>query len=190
MHGGVVKRIERARLSIAAGNAAQGVMLLGGIGLLAASTGDPAAWLRLAAMVGGYLLIYFSAHASAHWLVGRLLGITFTHYTIGGSTHAWAYPPGLRQVFARLPFFAVHADKASLHAASPVAQAMMFGAGMTSSVVLCTLAALWCAIGGAPGGAMLLLTNLAWFAGALVAEARTHGDYAKASRALAGRRRA
>ena len=190
MHDGMTRRTERARLSIAAGNVTQGAMLLGGVGLLTASAGNSAAWLRLAAMLGGYLLVYFSTHAAAHWLVGRLLGIAFTHYTIGGSTHAGAYPPGLRQVFARLPFFAVHADRASLRAASPVAQAMMFGAGMTSSVILCTLAALWCAVGGAPGGAALLLANLAWFAGALVAEARTRGDYAKASDALAGRRRA
>lgn len=184
----MARRIERARLSITAGNAIQGAMLAGGIAALALSVSDAAITLRIAGMIVGYLLVYFSVHAPAHWLVGRLAGIRFTHYSIGGATHAAAYPPGMRQLFARLPFFAVHVDKASLRVASPIAQAMMFGAGMTSSVLLCTLAAAWCAIGGAPGGVALLAVNAVWFAGALAAETRTRGDYAKAAHVLVSRR--
>ncbi|BCX05539.1 MAG: hypothetical protein KatS3mg053_3477 [Candidatus Roseilinea sp.] len=180
----MAKRIERARLSIAAGNAIQGTMLAGGIAALALSTSDAAIPARTVSMIAGYLLIYFGAHAPAHWLVGRLAGIRFTHYSIGGATHAALYPPGMRQLFERLPFFAVHVDKTSLRTASPLGQAMMFGAGMTSSALLCTLAAAWCAVGGAPGGVVLLIANAIWFAGALVAEMRTRGDYAKAAQAL------
>ncbi|GIV83432.1 MAG: hypothetical protein KatS3mg052_0439 [Candidatus Roseilinea sp.] len=183
----MTRRIERARLSIAAGNAVQGVMLAGGVATLALSMSGVAIAFRIAGMIAGYLLIYFSVHAAAHWLVGRLVGIRFTHYSIGGTTHAAAYPPGMRQLFVRLPFFAVHVDSASLRAASPIAQAMMFGAGMTSSVLGCTLAATWCAIGGAPGGVALLVVNTVWFAGALIAETRTCGDYTKAAQALAAR---
>jgi hypothetical protein len=179
-----MKRTERIRLSITAGNAVQGTMLVAGVVLLWLSSWPLADVARVIGMVAGYLLIYFSVHATAHWLVGRLFGIRFTHYSVGGSTHTSTYPPGMRQVFARLPFFAVHADKASLKAASPFAKALMFGAGMTSSVVLSTLAALWCATRGAPGGTILLIVNVIWFIGALVAEMRTHGDYAKAARAL------
>lgn len=181
----MARRIERARLSIIAGNAVQGAMLIAGVAALAFSMSDAATALRVAGMFAGYLLIYFSVHAPAHWLVGRLAGIRFTHYSIGGTTHAASYPPGMRQLFARLPFFAVHVDKASLRAASPIAQTMMFGAGMTSSVLLCTLTAAWCTAGGAPGGIALLIANVVWFAGALIAETRTRGDYAKAAQALA-----
>ncbi len=183
----MARRVERARLSITAGNAVQGVMLAGGVAALALSMSGVAIEFRIAGMIAGYLLIYFSVHAAAHWLVGRLVGIRFTHYSIGGTTHATAYPPGMRQLFVRLPFFAAHVDRASLRAASPIAQAIMFGAGMTSSAFLCTLAATWCAIGGAPGGIALLAVNTMWFAGALIAETRTRGDYAKAAQALASR---
>jgi hypothetical protein len=177
-------RIERARLSIAQGNAVQGAMLLAGVALLWLCAQPGATGVRIASMLVGYLLIYFASHASAHWFVGRLVGIRFTHYSIGGSTHAAAYPPGMRQVFERLPFFAAHVDKDSMRAASPISKALMFGAGMTGSVVLSTLAALWPWANGAPGGAILLIANCIWFVGALIAEMR-QGDYARAGRALA-----
>jgi hypothetical protein len=60
----------------------------------------------------------------------------------------------------------------------------MYGAGMTSSVLLCTLAAAWCAWMAVPGGLLLLIANCIWYVGALIAELRS-GDYAKAARALA-----
>lgn len=173
-------RIERARCTIVQGNLIQGMMFGAGVALLWLCTRPIATALQAAAMLIGYLLVYFSTHASAHWLVGRLAGIRFTHYSIGGSTHASAYPPGMRRVFERLPFFATHADKASLQAASPIAKALMFGAGMTSSMVCCTLVALWCWQSRVPGGFTLSIANAIWFAAAIVAEAR-QGDYSKAA---------
>lgn len=178
-----VKRDERARLSVIAGNAVQGALFVAGIVSLWLSTTPWPTAPRVATMILGYLLIYFSVHASAHWLVGRLVSIRFTHYTIGGSTHASSYPPGMRQVFERLPFFAVHTDKASLQVATPTAKAIMFGAGMTSSALLCTLAALWCVAAGVPGATILLIANVIWYAAAIVADVR-QGDYARAARAL------
>lgn len=176
-------RIERARFTIVQGNLIQGALLVGGIALLWLCAQPVASLLRVMAMLAGYLLIYFSTHAPAHWLVGRLGGIRFTHYSVGGSTHASAYPPGMRQVFERLPFFAAHTDKASLQAASPIAKALMFGAGMTSSVVCCALAALWCWQMRVPGGLLLFIVNAIWFAAAVFADMR-RGDYAKAARAV------
>ncbi len=177
-------RIERSRLSISQGNAIQGAMLITGVALLWLGAQRGATILRIASMLIGYGLIYFSAHASAHWFVGRMLGIRFTHYSIGGSTHANAYPPGMRQVFARLPFLAVHTDKESLAHATPIRKSLMFGAGMTSSVLLCTLAAVWCVLMGVPNARALLIANCIWYVGAIIAEARTKGDYAKAAHAL------
>jgi hypothetical protein len=177
-------RDERVRCTIVQGNLIQAVLLGAGVALLWLCTQSIATALQVITMLAGYLLVYFSTHASAHWLVGRLAGIRFTHYSVGGSTHASAYPPSMRQVFERLPFFAAHADKTSLQAASPIAQAVMFGAGMTSSVACCTLAALWCWQMRVPGGFALFIVNAIWFAAAIFAEMR-QGDYAKAERALA-----
>ena len=176
-------RNERARLSITQGNTIQGVMLLVGIALLWLCVQPGNAVLRVIAMLIGYLLVYFSTHASAHWLIGRIVGIRFTHYTVGGSTHAASYPPGMRQVFERLPFFAVHTDKASFKSSSPMRKALMFGAGMTSSLLCSTLAALWCWTHSVPSSTILLIINCVWFIGAIIAEMR-QGDYAKAARSF------
>ncbi len=65
-------RIERSRFSISQGNAIQGAMLITGVALLWLGAQRGATILRIASMLIGYGLIYFSVHAPAHWLVGRV----------------------------------------------------------------------------------------------------------------------
>jgi len=176
-------RRPRKRLSITSGNSLQAGMLIAGAALLWVCTLQGPAVIRGIVMLLGYVLVYLAAHASAHWFIGTRLGIRFTHYSIGGSSHAASYPPGMRQLFERLPFLAVHMDKSSLGDATPVKMALMFGAGMTGSVVLSTLAALWGKANHVPGSTILLVANCVWFLGAIIADIRL-GDYAKAGAAL------
>jgi len=79
------KRNVFARLSIPAGNCLQaGGILAAGFALrLSQSAHAPA--LAVAATVSAWVLLYFFAHGIAHWLVGRLLGIRFLFYTVGGT---------------------------------------------------------------------------------------------------------
>ena len=139
---------------------------------------------RIPAMMAGYLLIYFDTHSLTHYAIGRLVGIQFKYYSIGGSYHASSYPPIMRLIFINLPFFAVHTDPASLKTAPPSAQALMFAAGIIGTVVFCTSGALFAYFADAPGGFALLVFNLIWQASALVAEMRSSGDLGKAARIL------
>jgi hypothetical protein len=175
------KRTRRV-VSIVAGNIIQlSGIALGGI-LLCIST-QPAGP-RSLAMVAGYLLIYFSTHSLSHYVVGRLVGIKFTQYSLGGSSHASNFPPVMRQIFERLPFFAAHADPVSLKAASPTAKALMFSAGLVGTVVFSTLATLCAYYARVPGATILLIFNIFWQIGTIITEARPGGDLAKARRAL------
>jgi hypothetical protein len=140
--------------------------------------------IRVTAMIAGYLLVYFTSHSSAHYVVGRLGGIRFSHYSVGGSSHASSYPPVMRQIFERLPFFAAHTHLQSLESANPTAKALMFGAGIVSTVVLCSLAALFALRADVPGGLILLIFNIIWQVSSLIAETRQGGDLAKAAKAL------
>ena len=88
----------------------------------------------------------------------------------------------MRQIFERLPFFAAHIDSESLKSAHPTARALMFGAGIVSTVVFCSLAALFVFRANVPGGMILLIANVIWQAGALIAETRQGGDLAKAAK--------
>src|SRR6266478_4414007 len=73
------------RLSIVSGNAIQ----LAGITVaslaLAAARSAPSKAAAIIAMITAWLLLYFFCHGIAHWAVGRLLGIRFAFYTIGGT---------------------------------------------------------------------------------------------------------
>ncbi len=94
-------------------------------------------------MIAVWILLYFFCHGIAHWTAGRLVGIRFAFYTIGGTGNPEGYPAGLRWVFEHLPFFGVQTEKPSMQKASPKAKAVMWSAGVTSSIVIPTLGALW-----------------------------------------------
>src|SRR5260370_40876043 len=92
-------------------------------------------------MLLSWILLYFSAHAIAHWLVGRAAGIRFRSYTIGGTGNPEGWPPGLRGIFEHLPFFGAETDQISMQSVSPGAGALMWSAGGTSSAVVPTISA-------------------------------------------------
>jgi hypothetical protein len=179
------KRKVFARLTIAVGNTLQ----IGGIVVaclaLAASRSTNSTAIAVATMLLAWVLLYFSSHAIAHWLVGRLAGIRFLFYTVGGTGNPEGWPPGLRWVFEHLPFLGVQTDKASMQNASPGAQAIMWSAGVTSSTIIPTLAALFAWFSAVPWSQWFSLFAVGWAIGTVASNwtSRT-GDYAKARRAL------
>ena len=177
-------RKARHILSIFSGNLLQAAGF--GLGCISLwfSTQPNSVPIRITAMIAGYLLIYFTSHSSAHYLVGRLGRIMFTHYSVGGSSHASSYPPVMRQIFERLPFLKAHIDSPSLKSADPTAKALMFGSGIVSTVVLSSLAALFAFRADVPGGLSLLIFNVIWQVSSLIAEMRQGGDLAKAAKAF------
>jgi len=179
------KRRVFARLSIFAGNALQiGGLLTAGLALEVSRSVHSTAT-AVTAMVLAWVLLYFFSHAIAHWLVGRVLGIRFLFYTVGGTGSPESWPPGLRWVFEHLPFLGVHTEKLSMPAARPVARALMWSAGVTSSAVFPTLAAFWAWHNGVPGSGWFCLFALFWGLGTLASNWRSRtGDYSKARRAL------
>jgi hypothetical protein len=182
-----MKRRVFARLSILAGNALQvGGILAAGLALKVSRSAHSTA-IAVAAMVLAWVLLYFCVHAIAHWLVGRALGIRFLFYTVGGTGNPEGWPPGLRWIFEHLPFLGVQTEKLSMQGARPAARALMWSAGVTSSAVLPTLAALWAWHSGVPGSGGFCWFALFWGLGTLASNWRSRsGDYSKARRALSG----
>src|SRR5262245_15404728 len=126
--GSSPKRKIFGRMSIGAGNVLQVAGILGACVSLIAARTSPKSGLAAASMVAAWILLYFFAHGIAHWVVGRLLGIRFRFYTVGGTGNPKGYPPGVRWVFEHLPFFGVQTEKASMENASGAARAMMWSA--------------------------------------------------------------
>jgi hypothetical protein len=174
------------RLSITAGNALQVAGIVAGFSALAlARSQSQAAVVAAILMITAWLLLYFFCHGIAHWAVGRLLGIRFAFYTIGGTGNPEGYFAGMRWVFQHLPFFGVQTDKDSMQKASPMAKAIMWSAGVTSSAVVPTLSTVCAWRAGIPGSKLFLIFAVFWAIGTVSSNWRNQtGDYAKSRRAF------
>jgi hypothetical protein len=183
--GSSSKRSVFARLSVIAGNITQIAGIAAACLALTAARAAPSKAAAIVAMISAWVLFYFFCHGIAHWAVGRLVGIRFAYYTIGGTGNPSAYPFGLRWLFEHLPFFGVQTEKASMQSASPMAKAIMWSAGVTSSAVVPTLGAVCTLRTGVPGSKPFLIFAVIWAIATLASNwtSRT-GDFSKARRAL------
>ncbi len=174
------------RLSIASGNLLQMAGVVSGCAILYAGAHLVAiAILRVLLFMFGWLIVYICSHSLGHWLVGWLVGIRFREYGIRGTDHPNDLNPFMRAVLTRLPMFTAITDKASMEKASPLAKALMFGAGETSTILCTVLAGLSAWLNHVPGGVIfLILAILMSVTGVISTSRMTRGDYAKARQAL------
>lgn len=180
-----LKRNIFGRLSVVAGNAVQVVGLLAAGGALALARSAHSKPGATVAMIAAWILFYFFCHGIAHWAVGRILGIRFAFYTVGGTGNPTGYPGVMRWLFEHLPFFGVQTEKASMQQATPRAKAIMWSAGVTSSAVVPTLGAVCAWRAGVPGSRPFLIFALIWAMATLSSNWRSKtGDFSKAKRAL------
>ena len=187
MHGSnlLLRRKIFGRLSIIVGNSVQIAGLVAAYLALIAARSAHSVLAAVFAMVVGYVLLYFCCHAIAHWAVGRMLGIRFAFYTVGGTGNPEGWPAPFRWLFEHLPFFGVQTEKASMRKASPIARAIMWSAGVTSSAVVPTLGALWAWRSGVPWSKLFFLFSLVWAVGTLASNWTSRaGDFSKARHAL------
>ncbi len=124
------KRRIFTRLSIAGGNAIQIFGIVAALLAFASARSARSTTVAVVSLVTGWALLYFCCHAIAHWFVGRMLGIRFAFYTLGGTGNPEGWPAGLRWLFEHLPFLGVQTEKASMQSASPISRAMMWSAGV------------------------------------------------------------
>ncbi len=176
------------RLSIAVGNLAQLAGLILGSGLLYIAAHLQAPGIaRVVLMLAGWFAVYICCHAIAHWAVGRLAGIEFQGYGVRGTDHPENYPPGVRQAMSAMPTFTVMTKKASMQQARPLAKALMFSAGESSTAVCSILAGYYAWRSGIPGGQILFWAMVVFnLFSTVVTALAPRGDYAKAWRALHG----
>jgi len=171
------------RLSVPAGNTLQLGGLLGAAGMVLA--GRRRASHRGSLLVLGWLLAYFTGHAFSHWAVGRLGGIRFTGYGLHGSTAVAGYPPGMRAIFAHLPFLSARTEPVTRRAASPTARAAMYAAGPAATILTSIGIPIIGERAGVPGARRLRLGASLWITGMLAGELfAPHSDLRRAWREL------
>lgn len=135
----------------------------------------------LAPALVSWALIWVGSHCPAHYLVGRLCGIRFTHYVIAPSALSRSGLPAARLLL--LPGLRVY--KPSLRGAGCVCVAAMYSSGAVSSMSLPWLPVLTLAYGGAQDWVVLALLQALNVAFTLYASPRW-GDLRRARLALRG----
>ncbi len=176
------------RLSIPAGNLLQVAGLAAGAGVIyLAAHAEVAGILRVMLMILGWLVIYICCHSLAHWAVGWVVGIRFRGYGIRGTDHPEELGIVLRAVLTRLPMFTAITEKESMQRSRPIARALMFAAGETSTILSVLLTGLYAWRHHMPGGLLWLIVPVLMSLDAIVSTSRmARGDYAKAWQALRG----
>ena len=183
--GDGTKRKLFGRLSIAVGNSLQIAGIVAAYFALIISRLTDSTAVAVPSMLVAWLLLYFSSHAVAHWLVGRLVGIRFLFYTVGGTSNPEGWPLGVRWVFMHLPFLGVQTDKVSMQRTSPVGKALMWSAGVTASAIIPTFAALYAWMSAVPWSGWFCIFAFGWALGTFASNWRSPtGDYSKARRVL------
>ena len=102
-----------------------------------------------------YLMIVFTSYASAQYGLGRLLGIRFSHYSVGSSSqHSNAFS---------LMHLAAHPDPRSWAQAGALARGLFAISGALASTALSLGMAALAANAGLWIGPALIATNVLWF---------------------------
>ena len=173
------------RLSIFGGNAVQLAGLFTACAALAMARAAHSPFWAFSLSIAAWVLLYLFCHAIAHWGVGSAFGIRFVRYTVGGTSNPQGYPGLLRWIFQRIPFFGVQTEKSSMLIASPRAKALMWLAGVTSSIIVPTVGAFYAWEARIPGSRVLLAFSIFWSIGTLSSNWRSKtGDFAKAKLAF------
>ena len=173
------------RVPMIAGNAIQIAGVAAACAALALARSPNSKPAAIVAMIAAWILLYFFCHGIAHWAVGRLLGIRFAFYTVGELAILKAIPPACDGCSSISPSLECRRRRPRCQQASPMAKAIMWSAGVTSSAVVPTLGALCAWKSGGPGSKLFLIFAVFWAIGTLASNWRSpSGDYSKARRAL------
>jgi hypothetical protein len=110
-----------------------------GVYLLVVASSINAVPLRFLVYLIFWVCLVFFPHCLAHFVVGRLVGVRFTHYVLGKSSITKLRLPVISSVSSMIPL-TLKIDGGSLRSVSPGARAVMFASGAVVSMILPFLA--------------------------------------------------
>lgn len=119
----------KLKLSLWAGNVLQISGLVACV-LLAVFSAQLDSWvLQFISVFVAWSLSILCSHCLTHYIVGRIVGIKFTHYFLGRSGVARLNLPLLSLAASKVPILVIKTDKESLSRTGPRAKASMFASG-------------------------------------------------------------
>lgn len=92
--------------------------------------------LRLFTLLASFALLTYFPHCLAHFIVGEVVGLRFSHYILGSSPLAQMGSPIIRRLDSMLPRLGIRLETQSRKTATYRQRLAMFSSGATASVVL------------------------------------------------------
>lgn len=128
-----------------------------------------------------FSLWYFS-HCPTHYVVGTLLGVSFTHYVVGHSNLTRLNGRAMREIVRLLPTLGLRIDKTGGVQSSPRRRAALYASGAVASMLLPLFPTVFSFhVGNTTVQILLTLMTLGNLALTLYASPRT-GDLARAKK--------
>ena len=126
----------RTRIPLVVGNAIEILGIIVAISLIVAASNVNGALVSFLFYLISLLCLVFFPHCLAHFIVGRLAGIRFSHYEISKPSMTKLRLPFVSAVAARLPVLRLRIDRRSLGTVSRGARAATYSAGAVASMIL------------------------------------------------------
>jgi hypothetical protein len=128
--------LKQFRIPLVLGNGIEVLGIIAGIYLLMAGSDINTVPLRFLIYLLSWVCLVFFPHCLAHFAVGRLVGVRFTHYLLGKSSITKLRLPVITAVSSVIPLLTLKIDRGSLRSVGPGARAVMFASGAIVSMVL------------------------------------------------------
>lgn len=126
----------KRKIPIAVGNLVEVAGTLLGVYLILVVPDVDSLLLKLIVYLVAWDCMEFFPHSLTHYVVGKLVGVKFRHYSLGKSAAYKLKIPLLGGVASRLRVLTLNVDRASLRSASRRGRVAMFSSGAIASMLL------------------------------------------------------
>jgi hypothetical protein len=139
-------------------------------------------------LILAFCIVALTSYALSQVIMGRLMGIRFTHYTVGSSDAAARCAPAMRDALDCVYVISAHADPRSFAEAGWLARLLTRNAGKLAFITLSALVINHSFEAGMVAGPILLACIVAWLSHNVLVSL-SHRFTPKAVRVTASRRR-
>jgi hypothetical protein len=152
----------RQIISLAVGHFVQLVGLGAGLALLILNAQPDSPLNNSMGLILAFCIVALTSYALSQVIMGRLMGIRFTHYTVGASDAATRCAPAMRDALDCVYVISAHADPRSLAEAGWLARLLTRNAGKLAFVTLSAVVINHSFSAGMVAGPVLSAAIVAW----------------------------
>lgn len=92
--------------------------------------------LSLVIFLGSFGLLAYFSHCLAHYIIGRIIGMKFSHYVLGSSPQALTTSPTIKLLDSLLPRLGIRLTSQSRKNATHTRRIIMLSSGVVTSTLL------------------------------------------------------